>query len=58
MIRYYLSAVSLDFALWVLPDDYTRSRLQWGIGLAGDLMMKELEAAEDEMEESENETIH
>jgi len=54
--RYWMSANFLDLALWILPDDYTRSRMRWGIGMAADLMVQEIAAEEEE--EIENETVH
>lgn len=50
-LRYYISATAIDFAIWILPDDYTRSRMKWGIGMAADLMIKEIDSYNEEDED-------
>lgn len=45
-IRYWLSALFIDWGIRLVPDAYPKLRLQMGIGLAVDMMMKEMEDAE------------
>lgn len=56
--RYWMSANLLDAAIWILPDDYTKSRMRMGIGIAADMMIQEIDAYENGEEEFEDETIH
>lgn len=41
-IRYYLSAMFIDWGVRLIPDDYPKMRMQLGIGTVVDLMLKEL----------------